>query len=203
MNKRLVLFLLVSISITILNASFSYSQNLDVFQKQVDNHFKAERYLRAFEGYSELAKTNDKYAQYKLAYMYSEGLATEVDTKEAFAWAVVAAEGRQSQYVDFYKQIKKTIKKNELNRYYEHADVYLKNYGNLAMLLHIKALLSKKKLCRQSESLEDCEYYNPDFQNSINKIFPVNVSFDEGKVDEYIVFYSKPFYEYSDLDKPN
>jgi len=50
------------------------------------------RSIRQFDQYRELARSGDKFSQYRLARMFDAGLGTERDPERAYAWAVIAAE---------------------------------------------------------------------------------------------------------------
>lgn len=170
------------------------------FQNQADLSFNEGKYKAAYDSYLELAKTNDKYSQYRLAYMYLQGLHVDKQPKEAFAWSAVAAENGQSEYLGLFNLIKGELTDTEIKQSIDHAEVYRKKYGNLAILLSIKSFIEKRDLCKKIRPLSECVNYNPALYKNIIDIIPSKVFFDAEKIDEYIILYSKPLYHYSDIE---
>ncbi len=170
------------------------------YQQQTDQYFKDGNYKAAFKGYIDLAETNDKYAQYKLAYMYYMGVYVEKDLIEAFAWSYVASENKQKKYINFYEDISKQISGEELANAQQLAIDYRKKSGNLSVLLSLKSLMSKKSICERDTPVEKCRFYNPILHEAISEIISGEIFYDEFKLDEYIVEYSTPLFEYSDLE---
>lgn len=58
----------------------------EVYKHQVHHYYENKEYEKAFKGYLKLAKSNHKFSQYSLAFMYASGQGTPGNLPEAYAW---------------------------------------------------------------------------------------------------------------------
>lgn len=86
-------------------------------------------YSTAYRQYVKLARTGDTFSQYRASYMSLMGLGTGVDTVEAMAWAVLAAEGDHAT-LDRYESAVAAMVPGELRKKAQkRADYFLRRWG--------------------------------------------------------------------------
>ena len=138
------------------SAVFAYR----AYEQRVHNYYNSEQYARALDGYHRLAMYNNKLAQYRLAYMYSQGLGTETDWVEAFAWSVLAKESLpqdqdefQQTYINLHEYIKNRLPVDSLTAAKMLADDYLSRYGTFIFSIKARRKIHRDKHSRCTGSL--------------------------------------------------
>lgn len=127
-------------------------------QERADDHFKAERYDQAFEAYLQLARFNDKYAQYILANMYARGLGVEQNLVEAFAWSYVSAEARQKGFVNYHVSLRAQLTDPQREQGLELAHKHHQAYGTHAIASKARLVVrSNKRNCTGSRLGSSCD----------------------------------------------
>jgi len=130
---------------------------LDKAQERADEHYKAERYERAYNMYRTLAEYGDKFSQYRVAYMHQHGRGVEKDLEQTFAWSYVAAEAGDSAFVKYHRQIRKQFTGDALQRVKQMAGEYLADYGVYAQATRARSLISKEmRKCSGSRTGNTC-----------------------------------------------
>ncbi len=114
-------------------------------QERADVHYKAERYKQAFKLYHQLAEYNDKFSQYRVAYMYANGRGVEKDMTEAFAWSYVASETRQKGFVNYHVKVRDSLTPEQIDSGKELAQEYREDYGTFAVASKARRLVRKQK----------------------------------------------------------
>mgnify|MGYP001820269636 FL=1 len=76
-----------------LQSSTLYAGKLQEYRGEADQYYQKQDYKKAYKTYFKLAKIGDQYSQGRIATMYANGEGKKTDIAEAYAWAVLAAEG--------------------------------------------------------------------------------------------------------------
>lgn len=84
-------------------------------------------FKRAFKSYLKLAKAGDQPSQERVAKMYEAGEGRSVNLTDAYAWAVVAAEGGKESMVEFSESLLPRTKNPAKAE--KKAARLIKNYG--------------------------------------------------------------------------
>jgi TPR repeat protein len=87
-------------------------------------------YAGAYKQYLARAKDGDVFAQYRVSYMHAMGLGTRPDAVESLAWAVLAAEGDNSDLDRFQDAVAALVPGKERKKAQKKADYYLRRWGN-------------------------------------------------------------------------
>ena len=77
-----------------LQSSSLLAANLQEYRGEADQYYVEQNYRKAYKIYFKLAKMGDHYSQGQLATMYAKGEGKKTDLEEAYAWSMLAAEGR-------------------------------------------------------------------------------------------------------------
>lgn len=133
-------------------------QALEKVQERADVHYKAERYERAYKLYHELAQYNDKFSQYRIAYMHANGRGVDKDILKAYAWSFVASETRQKGIVNYHVKVRDQLTPQQLERAKEMATEYRETYGTFAIASGARKLVRKeKRACTGSRIGTSCD----------------------------------------------
>lgn len=82
-----------TIILLVLQSSALYAGKLQEYRSEADQYYTTQDFKKAYKVYYKLAKIGDHYSQDRLATMYANGEGKTADIEEAYAWAVLAAEG--------------------------------------------------------------------------------------------------------------
>jgi len=130
---------------------------LEKAQQRADEHYKAERYERAYNMYRTLAEYGDKFSQYRVAFMHQHGRGVEKDLQHAFAWSYVAAEAGDQAFVKYHRQIREPFYGEDLQRAKKLASQYLADYGIYAQASRARGLISREmRKCSGSRTGSSC-----------------------------------------------
>lgn len=130
---------------------------LEKAQQRADEHYKAERYERAYNMYHTLAEYGDKFSQYRVAFMHHYGRGVERDLEQAFAWSYVAAEAGEPAFVKYHRQIRSQFTADQLPPLKKLAGQYLADYGVYAQATRARGLISKEmRKCSGSRTGNTC-----------------------------------------------
>ena len=102
-------------------------------QKDADAAFSLGDYKTAYSKYAQLARQGDKFSQYRLSYMNFQGQGVEADMAEAFAWAVLAAEGENPELIKYLGALAREVPVADEKRATLKAKQYLDRWGDLAI----------------------------------------------------------------------
>ncbi|MDA3934862.1 MAG: hypothetical protein PF630_11135 [Gammaproteobacteria bacterium] len=103
--------------------------SLQIAQQRADEAYKNGDYKLAFRRYQKLAEVGDKFAQFRLAVMYEDGLHVEQSLIEAYAWSYVAAESDRKEFRDYNARIKQLLNEEELATARKHAGNRVTEFG--------------------------------------------------------------------------
>ncbi len=127
-------------------------------QERADQHYKAKRYKQAFKDYHDLAKFNDKYSQYRVAFMYATARGVEKNMPAAYAWSYVASETRQKGFVNYHVKLREQLVPTQMDHGKELASEYLREYGTYSIANQARGLLRKgKRNCTGSRLGSSCD----------------------------------------------
>lgn len=133
-------------------------QALALYQQRADKAFDSERYDRARREYRELAKLGDKYAQYRLAVIYEQGLGVPIDLIEAYAWSYVATESERSEYKEYHRSIRGQLNGRQLEAARELAGDRIGELGTYTVAINArKEIRQQKSECVGSRIGSSCE----------------------------------------------
>ena len=102
-------------------------------QIAADEVYAAGDYKKAYKKYLSLARKGDTFSQYRLSYMNFQGQGVNVDWDEAFAWAVLAAQGNNTQLVRYMAALAKEVPEEHHTDATNKAKHYLDRWGDLAI----------------------------------------------------------------------
>jgi len=126
-------------------------------QERADEHYKAERYERAYNMYHTLAEYGDKFSQYRVAFMHHYGRGVEKDLTKAFAWSYVAAESGDDAFVKYHRQVREQFASDQLIQAKQLAGQYLQDYGMYAQASRARSYISREmRKCSGSRTGNSC-----------------------------------------------
>ena len=133
---------------------------------RVDVYYHEMNFTKALKGYTSLARVNDTFSQYRLAFMHFYGLGIPKDIREAHAWSLLASEGgeheeKQSHIVfqHFHERARSAIPDSDLAAVREYAGDYISNYGNPGFALKSSGMIQlAKRRCAGSFLGATCSY---------------------------------------------
>lgn len=99
-------------------------------RQEAGRFFKQSDYANAYKKYLKLAKKGDSFSQYQISYIYLEGLGRKEDVVESVAWAVLAAQDRQKDLVDYRDTVALLVPKDKHNKASRKIDYYVRKWGN-------------------------------------------------------------------------
>ena len=105
---------------------------------EADALFDKKHYLDAFSLYKKIASNGDKYSQYAISDMYFKGLGVEKNIVIAYAWAFVASENNDTDYVNHYQKLKSQLPQELEQQAETKKREVLSTFGNLAIAYDIK-----------------------------------------------------------------
>jgi TPR repeat protein len=91
---------LISVAVTFLAlmlAPAASANEAKEMRAEAEQYYVHKEYKKAFKVYRRLAQYGDRYSQKRLAHMYAEGEGRSVDLVESYAWASLAAEGKEAE----------------------------------------------------------------------------------------------------------
>ena len=128
------------------------------YQSFADNFYANENYTEAIRHYERLAEYGDKFAMYRLATIYEEGLGTDDDLVEAFAWSYVASESKREVFKEYHRQIRAALEPQQLEVGIELANKRLSEYGNYTVARRARAEIRKaQRECTGSRVGATCD----------------------------------------------
>ncbi len=93
---------IVSVCVAVLSLAFAAgvgAKESPEYRAEADNYYLEQNFTQAYRIYYKLAKQGDHYSQGRLSSMYSNGEGKKTDLAEAYAWAVLAAEGGDESWL--------------------------------------------------------------------------------------------------------
>jgi len=144
-------------------------------KRRADSSFNSRHYHQAFSIYQTLARYGDKFAQYRLAFMYLNGLGVEPDLQQALAWAYVAAEKQTYPALGLYQSIKDALSPAQWAAAEPLAMQYLQDYGiSSSSRLAYKTIRRQLRNCTGSRLGSSCDrvYASSMNCNSANQAMP-------------------------------
>jgi hypothetical protein len=125
-------FILTSILMTGALLSLPQLAQSDFYheQKEAGQLFKQGDYTTAYKKYLKLAKKGDSFSQYQVSYMYLQGLGRKDDVVESLAWAVLAAQERQKDLVNYRDAVALLVPEDKHNKASRKIDYYVRKWGN-------------------------------------------------------------------------
>lgn len=129
----------------IVNGKVNAIQAFEKLQLRADAHYNEKRYEKAFNLYLELASYNDKFSQYRVAFMYANGHGTKKDMIEAYAWSYVASETHKKDIVNYHVAVRDRLSPIELEQAKSMATQYRADYGTFAVANKARRLVRKEK----------------------------------------------------------
>ncbi len=132
--------LLTALQIPVLSANETQE-----FRIEADGLYKEQSFKKAYKIYYKLAKAGDHFSQHRVSKMYINGEGRKANLDEAYAWAVLAAEGGKAEWVESSDDL--LLLTQDQTKAQGKADKRIKKYGEQA--LKEKAI---KKNNRESRS---------------------------------------------------
>lgn len=102
-------------------------------QQEADAAYAGGDFHTAYAKYLALARRGDNFSQYRLSYMHFQAQGVERDMAEAFAWAVLAAQGNNPHLVKYLAALAREVPEAEHKRAALMAERYFDRWGNLAI----------------------------------------------------------------------
>lgn len=133
-----------------LQSSALYAGKLQEFRGEADQYYQAHDYKKAYKTYFKLAKIGDHYSQGRIATMYANGEGKKSDIAEAYAWAVLAAEGGDEAAVARRDEL--LAQASDKTKAQKEAEKLKKKYGQAA--LEKKA--EKREAMRANHEMGGC-----------------------------------------------
>lgn len=99
-------------------------------QALADRLYDRGDYSQALDEYEYLARRGDRFSQYRLSVMHLLSQGTDQDPADAFAWAVLAAQGGQDDLVDYARTIASLMPEDQTRRAQRRADYFLRRWGD-------------------------------------------------------------------------
>ncbi len=130
---------------SILNKQTTYNESLIDHANRL---YMEEKYRRAFKVYLGLAIAGDKFSQYRVSYMYHNGLGIRADYANAYAWAALASELGAPIMVDYFDGLVNEFGENDIGA----GKVRLREIYKKSSLL----ALSKRRVNKLRGSLLQC-----------------------------------------------
>lgn len=134
MMKRLIVLLaawcLVGISAAIGDEALTPYQKS---QMAADHAYAEGDFDTAYKKYLRLARKGDTFSQYRLSYMNFQGQGRKVDWPEAFAWAVLAAQGNNPELVKYLAALAQEVPEDYHDKATRKAEYYFERWGDLAI----------------------------------------------------------------------
>jgi hypothetical protein len=125
-------FILISIFTAGVVATLPLVAQSDYYneRQEAGRFFQQSDYTNAYKKYLKLAKKGDSFSQYQVSYIYLEGLGQKEDVVESVAWAVLAAQDRQKDLVDYRDTVALLVPKDKHNKASRKIDYYVRKWGN-------------------------------------------------------------------------
>jgi hypothetical protein len=117
-------------------------------QEKADALYEKGQYSDAMREYLKLAKKGDSFSQYRVSYMYLEGLGQEAEIVEAFAWSYLAAQNKSDPLVDYRDTVAKMVPPDLQPKAMRRLDYYMRKWGNRQ--------LASDMITQTKRELNDC-----------------------------------------------
>lgn len=114
-----------------IHSSALYAGKLQEYRGEADQYYQAQDYRKAYKTYFKLAKIGDHYSQGQISTMYANGEGKRLDLAEAYAWAVLAAEGGDEGAVNKRDELLDQV--SDKARARKAAEKLKKKYGKAAL----------------------------------------------------------------------
>lgn len=144
-------------------------------KRRADSSFNSRQYHQAVQIYLTLARYGDKFAQYRLAFMYQNGLGVNADLQQALAWAYVAAEKHTHPALGLYRSIKDALSSAQWAAAEPLTMQYLQDYGiSASSRLAYNTIRRQQRDCTGSRLGSRCDrvYASSMNCNSANQAMP-------------------------------
>jgi TPR repeat protein len=116
---------------TLQSSPLDAGELLQKYRGEADQYHQAQDYKKAYKTYFKLAKIGDHYSQDRIASMYANGEGKKTDLADAYAWAVLAAEGGDEELVA--KRDELLQQASDKTKAQEEAAKLKEKYGKLAL----------------------------------------------------------------------
>ena len=132
--QKLILVLLVSISVSFLNASVPKLESSEISalyktEKHAMQNYRAESYAEAFEELKQTAPLGFKQSQYYMAFLYLKGQHVKKDMLEGMGWLGVAKESGYKEMVTLYNQLYTAFNQAQKDAVDKKVAEYIALYG--------------------------------------------------------------------------
>ena len=132
--QKFILILLVSISVSFLNASVPKLESSEISslyktEKQAMRNYRAEKYAQAHEQLSRTAPLGFKQSQYYMAFLYLKGQHVKKDMLEGMGWLGVAKESGDKEMVTLYNQLYTAFNQAQKDAVDKKVAEYIALYG--------------------------------------------------------------------------
>ncbi len=98
---------------------------------RAEQYYQQGDFKKARNIYFKLAKRGDHYSQLKLAHMFADGEGASTDLVQAYAWAVLAAEGGQREAEEYKDSLLQRVENKAAAQ--EKTEKLKKKYGEEAL----------------------------------------------------------------------
>lgn len=159
MKLTRVMMTLAAFMLIATSATYAKSNRVDQMRDQADKHYQAKDYRKAYDDYDDLAGMGDKFAQYRLSVMNLEGLGTNENVVEAYAWAALAAEADNKSLRSYRDTVWKLVPAEQQKKAKSRAKKLSGRYGDLALARKSKRQATRQlRSCTGSRLGSSCEF---------------------------------------------
>jgi len=127
--RKLIFLLLISAS-TAMSASTSAVADYSKQQALASRYYENGEYSKAHNEYKDLARDGDRFAQYRLSYMYLMGEGKKEDLIESLAWSVLAAQDRHEDMVAYMQTVAEMVPQSERKKANKKISYYMRKWGD-------------------------------------------------------------------------
>jgi len=99
-------------------------------RKEAGQLFDQSDYTNAYKKYLKLARKGDSFSQYQVSFIYLQGLGRKEDVVESLAWAVLAAQERQKNLVNYRDTVALLVPEDKHGKATRKIDYYVRKWGN-------------------------------------------------------------------------
>lgn len=102
-------------------------------QQAADEAYAEGNFDKAYKRYLSLAKKGDSFSQYRVSYMSFQGQGVDQDWNEAFAWALLAAQGNNPDLVRYLAGLTREMPEDYATTATNKAKDYMDRWGIVAL----------------------------------------------------------------------
>ena len=125
-------FILTSVFTACVLLTLPLSAQTDYYyeRKEAGQLFNQSDYTNAYKKYLKLAKKGDSFSQYQVSFIHLQGLGRKEDVVESLAWAVLAAQDRQKDLVNYRDTVALLVPEDKHSKATRKIDYYVRKWGN-------------------------------------------------------------------------